>query len=111
MGCLGTIAAVVVLVAVVAVVVLVGFVSLGVIAALVVIGAVVLAVDRVALAFSPKRRARRAGQRRMFIWRTGQFPLEQVIDASATDTTVIDASATDTTVKAEQPDSEEPKSE
>jgi hypothetical protein len=105
MGCLGTIVAVVLLVAVVATVVLVGFVSLGVVAALVLIGLVVLAVDRVALAFSPKRRARRADQRRIFIWRTGQSPSGQIIDASATDTTVVDTTATG------KPDSEGPKSE
>jgi len=118
MGCLGTIVAVVLLVAVVAAVILVGFVSLGVVAVLVLIGLVVLAVDRVALALSPKRRARRAeaDQKRVFVWRFGRFPSGQVvdtsvIDATATDATVIDTSATDTTARLDERESDDPKSE
>jgi hypothetical protein len=94
-------------------VILVGFVSLGVIAALVVIGLVVLAVDRIVLALSPKRRARRAqaDQRRVFVWRFGRFPSGQVIDSQVIDTSAIDTTATETRAWADERESDEPQSE
>jgi type IV secretory pathway VirB3-like protein len=75
-----------VLVAIVVAVVFVGFIALGVVAALLVIGALVLAVDRVLLSLSPKRRERRANQTRAFVWRFGSFPTD-VVDAKVIDTT------------------------
>lgn len=78
-GCLGSVVALLVLVAIVAAVIFVGVIVLAIFAALVVIGLLVLLVDRVALALSPKRRERRAEQRRTFFWQSGQ-----VIDTTAT---------------------------
>ena len=86
-GCLSTIIGVIVLAAIVVVVFFVGFIALGVFAALLVIGLLALAVDRVLLALSPKRRERRADQRRAFIWRFGQVQSGQVIDTTAIETT------------------------
>jgi O-antigen/teichoic acid export membrane protein len=68
MGLVGAIAMVAIVVAAAAV----GLIVLGVLAALVVVGLVVLAVDRLLLKISPKRRERRANlQRSFFIWGTG----------------------------------------
>ncbi len=50
-----------------------GLIVLGIVAAVVVIGLIVLAVDRLLLAISPKRRERRANLTRSFVvWRTDQ---------------------------------------
>ncbi len=87
-GCLGTVVGGIVLVAVVLVVALVGFVALVVVAALVVVGLLVLAVDRLLLALSPKRRERRERQRGERLARFGRFgPLGPgpVIDTTATE--------------------------
>jgi predicted lipid-binding transport protein (Tim44 family) len=86
-GCLGSLVGLLVLVAVVVAVVFVGFIALGIFAALVVIGLLALAVDRVVLALSPKRRQRRADQTRMFVWHSGQFRSGQVIDTRVIDNT------------------------
>jgi len=68
MGLVGAIAMVAIVVAAAAV----GLIVLGILAALVVVGLVVLAVDRLLLKISPKRRERRANlQRSFFIWGTG----------------------------------------
>ncbi len=85
-GCLSLIVGVVVLVAVVVLVFFVGLIALGILAAILVIGFVALAVDRVLLALSPKRRERRANQSRAFVWSFGQMQPGQVIDATAIDT-------------------------
>ncbi len=85
-GCLSALVGLLFVVAVVVMVIFVGLIALGVFAALVVIGLLVLAVDRVALALSPRRRERRANLNRMFVWRSGQFPAGNVIDATATET-------------------------
>ncbi|MGD0881122.1 MAG: hypothetical protein ABSB09_06100 [Acidimicrobiales bacterium] len=87
MGCLSAIIGSVVLVVVVVLVFAIGFVVLGVVAALVVVGLLALAVDRVLLALSPKRRERRAGRRQAFAWTFGQPQTPDVIDATAVDTT------------------------
>jgi hypothetical protein len=86
-GCLSMIIGVLVLAAIVVLVLFVGFVALGIFAALLVIGLVVLAVDRVLLAVSPKRRQRRARQSGVFVWRFGQVSSGGVIDTTAIDTT------------------------
>jgi type IV secretory pathway VirB3-like protein len=86
-GCLSMIIGVVVLTALVVLVFFVGFVALGIVAALLVIGLLALAVDRVMLALSPKRRERRAHQSGVFVWRFGQVPSGEVIDTTAIDTT------------------------
>jgi type IV secretory pathway VirB3-like protein len=78
-GCLGSIAAVILIAAVIVAVIFAGLVILGVVAAVVVIGLLVLAIDRVALALSPKRRERRAELQRSLFWRSGP-----VIDTTAT---------------------------
>jgi hypothetical protein len=80
-GLLGAIA----IVAIVVVAATVGLIVLGILAALLVVGLVVLAVDRLLMAISPKRRERRANlQRSFFIWGTGT-PVEggPVIDTTA----------------------------
>jgi len=107
-GCLGSLLGLVVLVAVVVTVVFVGFIALGVVAALVVIGLVALAVDRLALAVSPRRRARRAEQGRVFVWRVGGFGPGQVIDTTAIDTTAIDTTAIDATDQLVSPGEDTP---
>ena len=89
-GCLSTIVGVVVLAVIVVLVFLVGFIALGVVAALLVIGLLVLAVDRVLLALSPKRRERREAQGRAFAWRFGQVQRGEGIDTTVIDATVID---------------------
>jgi high-affinity Fe2+/Pb2+ permease len=83
-GCLSLIIGAVVLVAIAVLVFFVGLVALGILAAILVIGFVALAVDRVLLALSPKRRERRANQSRAFVWTFGQMP-GQVIDTTAID--------------------------
>lgn len=85
-GCLSLIVGAVVLVAVVVLVFFVGLVALGILAAILVVGFVALAVDRVLLALSPKRRERRANQSRTFVWNFGQMQPGQVIDTTAFDT-------------------------
>jgi len=84
-GCLSLIVGVVVLVAIVVLVFFVGLIALGILAAILVIGFVALAVDRVLLALSPKRRERRANQSRAFVWSFGQMQPGQVIDTTAID--------------------------
>jgi type IV secretory pathway VirB3-like protein len=86
-GCFGTLVGLFVLAAVVVAVVFVGVIALAIVAVLVVIGLFVLAVDRIALALSPKRRDRRSHQHGMFIWRSGEFRSGQVIDPKVIDTT------------------------
>jgi hypothetical protein len=104
-GCLSTVVGLVVLVGVVVLVFFIGFIALAVVAALVVIGLIVWAVDRLLLALSPKRRARRESAQRAVIWRfggmsTGAGPFggtvsDEVIDTTATDssTDLIDPGA------------------
>jgi type IV secretory pathway VirB3-like protein len=86
-GCLGTLVGLLVVAAIVVAAIFVGVIVLGIFAALLVIGLLVLAVDRIALALSPKHRERRANQQRMFIWRSGQFGSVEVIDPTVIDTT------------------------
>jgi len=88
-GCLSMIIGVVVLSAIVVLVFFVGFIALGVFAALLVIGLLVMAVDRVMLALSPKRRERRANRSGAFVWRFGQVQSGEVIDTTAIDKTEI----------------------
>jgi type IV secretory pathway VirB3-like protein len=102
LGCLSSIVGALVLVAIIAAVVFVGFIALGVVAVLVVVGLLVLAVDRVMLSLSPKRRERRANQSRAFVWRFGPFPGD-VVDAQAIDAQAIDARAIDTTGTSDVP--------
>jgi len=86
-GCLSTVIGSVVLAAIAVLVFFVGFIALGIFAALLVIGTVAVAVDRVVLALSPKRRERRATQNRAFVWRFGQGQSGEAIDTTAIDTT------------------------
>jgi hypothetical protein len=86
-GCLGMVVGTVVLAAIVVLVIFAGIFVLGLVAALVVVGLVVVAVDRVMLALSPKRRARRANQSRAFVWRYGAAQAGDVIDATAIEAT------------------------
>ena len=84
-GCVGSIVGVVVVVAVVVAAVFAGLIVLGIVAAVVVIGLVVLAIDRLLLAISPKRRERRANMQRSFmVWGPG-LPAQQgpIIDSTA----------------------------
>jgi hypothetical protein len=76
-----------VLAAVIVVVVVVGFFALAIVIGLLVAGLLVVAVDRLLLALSPRRRERRARQGAVFTWRTGTIPSGPVIDATATETT------------------------
>jgi type IV secretory pathway VirB3-like protein len=78
-GCLGSIAGVIVIAAVIVAAIFAGLIILGIVAAIVVVGLLVLAIDRVSLALSPKRRARRADLQRSLFWRSGG-----VIDTTAT---------------------------
>ncbi len=90
-GCLGTLMAFVVVTAIVVLALFVGFVALGIVAALLVIGLLALAVDRILLTLSPKRRERRrTRQSRVVIWRSGQFGPGEVIDTSVIDTTATE---------------------
>jgi type IV secretory pathway VirB3-like protein len=84
-GCLGSIAGVIVIAAVIVAAIFAGLVILGVVAAVVVIGLIVLAIDRVSLALSPKRRERRADLQRSLFWRSGA-----VIDTTATATATVE---------------------
>ena len=80
-GILGAIA----VVAIVVVAAAVGLIVLAILAALVVVGLIALAVDRLLLKVSPKRRERRANlQRSFFVWGTGS-PVEggPIIDTTA----------------------------
>jgi type IV secretory pathway VirB3-like protein len=83
-GCLSALVGLFVVAVMVGIVVFAGLIALGVFAALAVIGLLVLAVDRVALALSPKRRERRANRQGVFVWRSGPFPPGPVIDTTAT---------------------------
>jgi type IV secretory pathway VirB3-like protein len=87
LGCLSMVIGVVVLSAIVVLVFFVGFIALGIFAALLVIGLLVMAVDRVMLALSPRRRERRAKQNAVFLWRFGQVQSGEVIDTTAIETT------------------------
>jgi|HubBroStandDraft_4_1064222.scaffolds.fasta_scaffold864385_1 hypothetical protein len=78
-GCLGSIVGALVIAAVIVATIFAGLVILGIVAAVAVIGLLVLAIDRVALALSPKRRERRATLQRSLFWRSGG-----VIDTTAT---------------------------
>jgi hypothetical protein len=84
-GCLASILGVVAFVAVVVAAVFAGVIVLGIFAALVVIGLAAIAVDRLLLAISPKRRERRAKLQRSFIvWGTGRPPQSgPIIDTTA----------------------------
>ena len=94
-GCLSSVVGLLVLAGVVVLVFFVGFIVLAVVAALIVVGLLVWAVDRLLLALSPKRRARREAGQRAVIWRfrgmsTGAGPFGgrdpgEVIDTTATD--------------------------
>jgi len=102
-GCLSTVLGAVVLIGVVVLVFFVGFLALAVVAALVLVGLVVWGVDRLLLAVSPKRRARRDEAQRAFLWQFGRVqggdagpfgpsgaagpfgPPGEVIDTTATD--------------------------
>jgi hypothetical protein len=77
-GCLGSILAVVILVAVVAGLVLLGVAILAVVAGLMIVGLLAVAVDRILLRLSPKRRERRAQRVR------AMFHGPDVIDTTAT---------------------------
>ena len=84
-GCVGSVVGVIVVVAVVVAAVFAGLIVLGIVAAVVVIGLVVVAIDRLLLAISPKRRERRANVQRSFmIWGSG-LPAQQgpIIDSTA----------------------------
>ena len=99
-GCLGSLVGLLVLVAVVVTVAFVGVIALGVVAALVVIGLVVPAADRLALALSPKRRARRAeqaGRARVFVWRSGFDGTGPLIEATSTETIPTESTHIETT--------------
>jgi hypothetical protein len=84
-GCLASILGLVAVVAVAVAAVFAGLIVLGIFAALVVIGLVALAVDRLLLAISPKRRERRGKLQRSFIvWGTGRPPQSgPMIDTTA----------------------------
>ncbi len=77
-GCLGPLLGGVIVVAIVIATALIGLVMLAVVAAIVVIALVVWAIDRVALAVSPKRRERRQRLVRTF------DPRGPIIDATVT---------------------------
>jgi hypothetical protein len=87
-GCLGTVVGAIVVAAVIVAAVFAGLIILGIVAAFLVVGLLVLAVDRLLLALSPKRRERRATMQRTFLWRSGQ-----ILDPTVIDTTVIDTTA------------------
>lgn len=84
-GCLASILGLVAFVAIVIAAALAGLIVLGIVAALVVIGLAALAVDRLLLAVSPKRRERRAKLQRSFIvWGAGRPPQSgPIIDTTA----------------------------
>ena len=86
-GCLTAIMGAVVLAAIVVLVVFVGVFVLAIAAALVVVGLIAIGVDRLMLAVSPKRRARRESQARAFLWRYGPANAGEVIETTAVDAT------------------------
>ena len=97
-GCLSTVVGLVVLAGVVVLVFFVGFIALVVVAALVVVGLIVWAVDRLLLALSPKRRARREAAQRAVTWRfggmsTGAGPFGGAVPGEVIDTTATDTSS------------------
>jgi len=94
-GCLSTIVGLVVLAGVVVLVFFVGFIVLAIVAALVVVGLIAWAVDRVLLALSPKRRARRDAAQRAFIWRFGGMSTDGGPFGDAVSGEIIDTTATD----------------
>ena len=94
-GCLSTIVGLVALVGVVVLVFFVGFVVLAIVAAFVVVGLIAWGVDRLLLALSPKRRARREAAQRAFIWRFGGMSTDGGPFGGAVSGGVIDATATD----------------
>jgi hypothetical protein len=95
-GCLISVVGLLVLAGVLVLVFFIGFIVLAVVAALIVVGLIVWAVDRLLLALSPKRRARREAAQRSVIWRFGGMSAGagpfggtdpgEVIDTTATDT-------------------------
>ena len=94
-GCLSTVVGLVVLAGVVVLVFFIGFIALAVVAALVVIGLIVWAVDRLLLALSPKRRARREAAQRAVIWRFGGMPPGAGPVGGTVPGEIIDTTATD----------------
>ena len=97
-GCLSTVVGLVVLAGVVVLVFFVGVIALAVVAALVVVGLIVWAVDRLLLALSPRRRARREAAQRAVTWRfggtsTGAGPFGGAVPGEVIDTTATEASA------------------
>jgi hypothetical protein len=99
-GCLGLVIGTVVLAAVVGLVLVVGLVALGVVAGLFVVALLAVAVDRLLLAISPKRRRRRQERVRpgaVFTWQFGRLPNDRIIDATAVDSPPVDATAIEST--------------
>ena len=110
-GCLSSIVGLVVLAGVVVLVFFVGFIVLAIVAAIVVVGLIAWAVDRLLLALSPKRRARRDAAQRAFMLRframsTDGGPFGGAVSGEVIDTTATDASAdpTDTGPTGDDPD-------
>jgi len=110
-GCLSTIVGLVVLAGVVVLVFSVGFIVLAIVAAFVVVGLIAWAVDRMLLALSPKRRARRDAAQRAFLWRFGGMstdggPFSGAVSGEIIDTTATDGSAdpADTGTTGDDPD-------
>jgi Flp pilus assembly protein TadB len=79
LGCLGSVLALAALVGVIVAAIFVGIFVLAIVAGVLIIGAIVMAIDRLMLALSPKRRQRRAHLQRSLFGRPGV-----VIDATAT---------------------------
>jgi hypothetical protein len=96
-GCLSTILGLVVLAGVVVLVFFVGFIVLAIVAAVVVVGLIAWAVDRLLLALSPKRRARRDAAQRAFIWRFGGMSTDGGPFGGAMSGEIIDTTATEET--------------
>ncbi len=110
-GCLSTIVGLIMLAGVVVLVFFVGFAVLIIVAAIVVVGLIAWAVDRLLLALSPKRRARRDAAQRAFIFRFGGMstdggPFGGAVSGEVIDTTAADASAdpTETGSTGDDPD-------
>ena len=95
-GCLSTVVGLLVLAGVIVLVFFVGFIVLAVVAALVVVGLVVWAVDRLLLALSPRRRAKREAAQRAFVWRFGGISTATGPFGGTASGEVIDATATAT---------------
>ena len=102
-GILGVVVGTLVLAAVITLVFFVGIIALGVLATLFVIGLVVVAVDRLLLALSPRRRQRRAEQGAAFSWQFGRMSPGPLIDTTATEAPVIDARAMEARPEADPP--------